>query len=316
MNKQLFLSKIQSAQNIAILGHIRPDGDCVGSCIGAYNYILDNYNDKNVVVYLEEIPHKFRFLNGAGQIRNTVDTSVYQLAISLDCGARDRHGIFSEIFGNAEDTICIDHHRSNEGFGDYFCCDPNASSTCEILYRHLNSDCISKACAEALYLGIVHDTGVFKYPSTSPETMKIAGEMISKGVSSQYIIDETFYKVTYNQNKLTGEALMNAVLHLDGKVVSTCITMEMFKKYSTTKEDTDGIVDKLRVTDGVEVAIFIYQLTDHVYKFSLRSIEAVDVSKISVSFGGGGHMRAAGFEAEGNVDDILERIIGMVKEQL
>ncbi len=316
MNKQLFLNKIEAAQNIAILGHIRPDGDCVGSCLGAYNYILDNYAGKNVVVYLEEIPHKFRFLKGAENIRHTVCDIDYQLAISLDCGARDRHGKFVDIFGNAEDTICLDHHRSNEGFGNYFYCKPNASSTCEILYGHFSPEKISKACAEALYLGIVHDTGVFKYPSTSPETMRIAGEMISKGVSSQYIIDETFYKVTFNQNKLTGEALMNATLHLDGKAVSTCITLEMFQRYGASKEDTDGIVDKLRVTDGVEVAIFIYQLAEHVYKFSLRSIEIVDVSKISVSFGGGGHIRAAGFEAEGNVDDLLEQILEMIKEQL
>lgn len=312
----VFLNKIKKANTIAILGHIRPDGDCVGSCLGLYNYISDNYVGKQVVVYLQPIMDKFKFLKGADLIRNTMDNEVYDLAISLDCGDTDRHGEFAGIFTSAKDTICLDHHRSNQGFGDFFYCDPDASSTCEILYRHISAGIISTECAECLYLGMVHDTGVFKYPATTEETMTIAGKLISKGVRTQYIIDETFYKVSYNQNKLTGRALLEAKLHLDGKVISTCVTSEMFKEYNTTKSDTDGIVDKLRVTDGVEVAIFVYQLDDNLYKYSLRSIEKVDVSVISVAFGGGGHIRASGFELCGNYEESLAKILAMVEEQL
>lgn len=316
MNKELFLKKIEAADTIAVIGHIRPDGDCVGSCLGFYNYIAENYPHKTIVVYLEEIAPKFRFLNGADRIVHETCDKVYDLAVSLDCGDTDRHGAFAPIFQNAKDTVCLDHHRSNQGFGEYFYCDPDASSTCEIIYRHIDRELISRGCAECLYLGIVHDTGVFKYPSTSRETMEIAGELISKGARSQYVIDETFYKVTYVQNKITGEALLSCDLALDGKVIFTCITNEVFDKYGATKDDTDGIIDKLRVTEGVEVAIFAYQLSEEVFKYSLRSVSYVDVSKIAVSYGGGGHIRAAGFEAAGPYEDVLSRIIDMVAMQL
>ncbi len=311
-----FMNKIQAADTIAILGHIRPDGDCVGSCLGLYNYISDNMPDKIVRVYLEPIMDKFKFLKGADLIVNTPDDLSYDLAVSLDCGDTDRHGEFSCIFANARDTICLDHHRSNKGFGNYFYCDPDASSCCEVLCRFLDMEKVSFDAAESLYLGIIHDTGVLKYPSTSEETMKCAGKLISKGVRTQYIIDETFYKVTYRQNRLTGQALLNAKLHLNDKVISTCVTKEMFEEFQATKDDTDGIVDKIRVTDGVEVAIFVYQLEEAVYKFSLRSVSYVDVSKIAVAFGGGGHIRAAGFEARGDYNKNFKLILDMISEQL
>lgn len=316
MNNNQFINKIENANTIAIIGHIRPDGDCVGSCLGLYNYIKDNYEDKEACVYLQSIPAKFTFLKGADKIKNQPDDCVYDLAVSLDCGDRFRHGEFADVFSTARDTICLDHHRSNEGFGDYYYCDPDASSACEILYRHIDSTKISSYCAEALYLGIVHDTGVFKYSCTSEETMKIAGHLLTLGARSQYIIDETFYKVNYNQNKLTGLALTASRLHLDGKVISTCVTLDMFKECNAIKDDTDGIVDKIRVTDGVEVAIFVYQTARDTYKFSLRSVSYVDVSKIAVAYGGGGHIRAAGFEATGSYEDNLRDILNMIKEQL
>lgn len=321
--KSVFIEKIEAADTIAILGHIRPDGDCVGSCLGLYNYIFDNYAGKRAVVYLQDIPHKFRFLRGADEIRHlpagdleSGPDAVYDLAVSLDCGDTDRHGAFAPVFAKARDTICLDHHRSNQGFGNYYYCDADASSTCEILYRHIDAGKISKACAEALYLGIVHDTGVFKYPSTTETTMRIAGKLLSKGARSQYIIDETFYKVSINQNRLTGKALLDAELHLGGRVISACVTKEMFDAFHASKEDTDGIIDKMRVTDGVEVAVFVYQLAERVFKYSLRSISCVDVSRIAVCFGGGGHIRAAGFEAEGSYTENLGRILAMIEEQL
>ncbi len=311
-----FLELIEHAHTIGIFGHLRPDGDCVGSCLGLYNYIRENY-DADVTVYLEKIPDKFDFLKGADAICHEAEEKVLDLAISLDCSDRDRHSIFYDLYGNAKKTACLDHHRSNQGFGDYFYCDPDASSTCEVLYRHLKAENISLPCAECIYLGIVHDTGVFKYSACREETMQIAGKLISQGVDAQQIIDETFYKVSYKQNLLTGEAMLHAKLALVGKVIYTYVTKEMFRTFSCGKEETEGIVDRIRVVDGVEVAILVYQLEkEDAMKFSLRSISKVDVSKIAVAFGGGGHIRAAGFEVTGNFDDIMAKILEMIEEQL
>lgn len=310
------INKIEKANSIAIFGHIRPDGDCVGSCLGLYNYIKDNYADKQVNVYLEPIMDKFKFLSGADKIRHNADDTIYELGISLDCGDTDRHGEFGPIYQRALDKVCLDHHRSNQGFGDFFYCDPDASSACEVLCRFLDFDKISFEAAEPLYLGIIHDTGVLKYPATTEQTMICAGKLMSKGVRTQFIIDETFYKVNYTQSRLTGQALLNSKLYFDGKVISTCVTKEMFEEFHAVKDDTDGIVDKIRVVDGVEVAIFIYQIDEERFKFSLRSVSYVDVSTIAVSFGGGGHIRAAGFEAYGKYEENLDKILDMIKVQL
>lgn len=311
-----FIEKISKADTIAILGHVRPDGDCVGSTLGLSNYIKDNFVGKRVQVYLEAFSDKFSFLQGADEVINSCTDEIYDLAISLDCGDTGRHGELAPIFANARDTICLDHHRSNTGFGDYFYCDPDASSCCEVLCRHIDKSLISKAAAECLYLGIVHDTGVFKYKSTSEETMQVAGMLMSKGIDTQYIIDDTFYKTNYGQTRMTGEAMMNAALHLGGKAISTCVTCDMFSRYGCTKDDTDGIVDKIRVVDGVEVAIFVYEIEEKHYKFSLRSVSRVDVSRICVAFGGGGHIRAAGFDVKGDYDVLLAEVLKMISEQL
>lgn len=314
--KQELLNRIKDAGTIGIFGHVRPDGDCVGSCLGLYNYIQDNY-EKKVTVYLENLPLKFSFLQGADKICFTPSNESLDLAISLDCGDRDRHGVFYDLFGMAKQSVCLDHHRSNQGFGDYFYCDPDASSASEILYRFLEPEKITLASAECMYLGIVHDTGVFKYPACTKETMYIAGDLLSYGVNAQKIIDDTFYRVTYKQNLLTGHAMLDARLALGGKVVYTSVTRELFMTFSCGKEETEGIIDQIRVIDGVEVAIFIYQIgTDEKWKVSLRSISNVDVSKIAVAFGGGGHIRAAGFEASGDFDTVLAQILEMIEEQL
>ncbi len=316
MQNNPLIAKIESANSIAVLGHMNPDGDCVGSCLGFYNYVRDNYPEKEITVFLQRVPVHFRFLRGADEVCQIPTDKIFDLAVSLDCGDRDRHAEFMDIFGNAKDTVCLDHHRSNTGFGDYFCCEPEASSCAEVLFKHLDEKKVSRETAEALYLGIVHDTGVFKYPATSRKTMEIAGALMEKGIDTQFIIDETYYKVSYKQNLLTGRALLNAKLHLNNRVISTVVTKEMFNEFDCGKDETEGIVDKIRVTEGCEVAIFVYQIDEDLYKFSLRSIRVVDVSVIAVAFGGGGHIRAAGFQHKGNFEDAFAKVLSMIEEQL
>lgn len=311
-----FFEMLEKMNTVAIVGHIKPDGDCIGSSLGLYNYILDNYPGKRVDVYLQPFNKKFNFLKGAEEIIHIPSEEIYDLAISVDCSDTERHGEFANIFKDARNTVCIDHHRSNLGFGDLYYCDPDASSACEVVSRFFEMDKILKPCAECLYMGIIHDTGVLKYSATSEETMYIVGKLIAKGIDTQFIIDETFYKVRYNQNRLTGMALINAKLYLEGKVIASCISQKDFDEFEATKDDTDGIIDKLRVTEGVEVAILGYQNEDNVFKFSLRSISQVDVSTIAVHFGGGGHVRAAGFSLEGSYEDSLVQILDMINKQL
>ena len=314
-SKRLF-KLISAAETIAIIGHQKPDGDCMGSILGLYNYINDNYSEKTVDVYAEAFPSCFRFLSGSRKVKHDVTKKGYDLAISVDVSSLDRLGKFDEIFNSAITTVCIDHHVSNKGFGDFSYIDADASSSAEVLCDLIDMEKVGEKTANCLYLGIVHDTGVFKYEATSRHTMEIAGHLIELGAKPAYIIDETFYKKTYKQNMLMAKTILESMQYLDGKVIFGYISKSTFKQFKATSLDTEGIVEQLRLTDGVEVAIFAYQTGRNAYKFSLRSKTMVDVSAIASELGGGGHVRAAGVNLTGKLDDLLGNIISKVNQQL
>lgn len=313
--KNDFLKMIEQADTIAITGHVRPDGDCVGSTVGLYNYIVSNYN-KNVQVYLEEFAKDFLFLHDADKVSHIPADQVYDLCIAVDCGDKERQGDFLPVFEHAKHTMCVDHHISNPGFGEVCYVDTDACSAAEALYKLMEQDKINKDTAEALYMGIVHDTGVFKHSNTTKSAMSIAGDLIEKGANPAFIIDETFYKKTFVANKLLGIALTKAEQYADGKIICTVLTTDDFKRSGASKIDTDGIVDQLRITEGTETAVFIYQTGENEYKVSLRSNNIVDVSRISCNHGGGGHVRAAGFSISGDISTILQNVIGEITDQL
>lgn len=311
-----FNEQILKAHKIAITGHIHPDGDCVGSCLALKQYILDNYDNKQVDVYLEPISSEFYFLSHADEIIDkTQDDNIYDLFFVLDCGSEDRYLPFAAMVNKAKTLIGIDHHISNDGFGDFYKIDPDASATCEVLCQIFEEDKISKECAQCLYTGIVHDTGVFKHSNTTRKTMEYAGMLLEKGVSSTKIIDETFYQKTFVQNRLLGKALLKSELKEEGKVIFSYLSEEDFKEIGAVSSDSDGIIDQLRITKGVEAAVFLYPIEDG-YKVSMRSNEHVNVSKIAQSYGGGGHIRAAGCAVQGTVEEIKDKIIKDITKQL
>lgn len=312
-----FIKEIEKANSIVMLGHVHPDGDCVGSCLSVYNYILDNYEDKVVDIYLDEFSKDFMFLRGADQIVHEKQDKEYDLCISLDSGDLERHGQFESYFHSAKRTVCVDHHISNVGFGDVCFLKVESSATAEAIFTLLDESKINKECAEALYLGIVHDTGVFKYNNTTRQTMEVVGKLIEKGVRTSYIIDGTFYKKTFKQNKMLAQALDRAFLMFEGKVIVSCLTKEVFEEYEATNVDTEGIVDALRITEGVECAVWMYEYPlKGAFKCSLRSNDFVNVNLIAGALGGGGHIRAAGCTVEGDKDTIILKVTEMIKEQL
>ncbi len=312
-----YLQAIEEAQTIVILGHVRPDGDCVGSCTGMYNYIIDNYPGKQVDIYLGAFDDKFLFLRGADTICHEVrpDRS-YDLCLALDCASTDRFGEFSVYYETAKKKVAIDHHASNPGYGDICLVRPEASAACEAIYGILERDKISKYCAESLYLGIVHDTGVFKHSNTTKETMCVAGDLIALGANPQKTIDDTFYSKTHMQNQILGQALLNSHMELDGQCIVTCLRKEVFDHYHASSVDVDGVVDQIRITRGIEVAVFYYEYEPDVYKFSLRSNEKVDVSKIALTHEGGGHIRAAGFSLAGEQSQVEAEVLEQIRQAL
>lgn len=312
-----FIREIEAANKIVILGHKRPDGDCVGSCLSLYNYILDNYEEKEVDIYLENFKKEFMFLRGADKILHEKQEQQYDLCISVDSGDLDRHGDFVTYFHEAKRTMCIDHHVSNVGFGDVCFLKTDCCAAAEVIYTLMDKDKIGQECAECLYLGIVHDTGVFKFSNTTKQTMEIAGALIEKGARNTLVIDGTFYKKTFKQNKMLAKALDAAFTMFDGKVIVSCLTKDVFDELSATNIDTDGIVDALRITDGVECALWMYEYPQKgKFKCSLRSNSIVNVNLVACALNGGGHVRASGCEVKGDKDTIILKITDLIKEQL
>lgn len=307
---------LEQTGSVVILGHVRPDGDCLGSTLGLYHYIQTNYPAIRAAVYLEESSPKFGYLAGYDAILHETDEERYELCICLDCGDEERLGSFGVFLANASKSLCLDHHITNTRFCEVNLVSENASSTCEVLFEQLDEEKIDKAVAECLYTGLIHDTGVFKYSCTSARTMEIAGKLMAKGIDFGSIIDNSFYKKTYVQNQILGRALLESITFLDGKCIFSALRQSEMEFYGVNGKDMDGIIDQLRLTEGVEVAIFMYQTGPQEFKVSLRSQNAVDVSRIASYFGGGGHVRAAGCTMSGRIHDVVNNLSLHIAKQL
>lgn len=308
---------IGDAKTVGIAGHIRPDGDCIGSCMSLYNYLKKNRTDLTVKIYLEFVDKKFTLIENIGDIdTNGYDGTVYDLFISLDTASMERLGKNVEFLKTAKRTVCIDHHKSNEGYADYNYIIPQASSASEVLYDLLDENLFDKSIAEPMYMGIAHDSGVFRFQSTMPKTMRIAAKMMEYGIDFNTILEDTFYRKTYDQLMITAKIQNNAVVCMDGKCIYGYCTLEMMKEYGVTSNDLDAVIASIRNVDGVEVAMFVYQLDENRFKISLRSKKYVDVSKIAVTFGGGGHIRAAGFDLEGDLDSVIDSVKSAIESEI
>ena len=308
---------LKGKRKVALGGHVRPDGDCVGSCMGLYLYLKEEYPQIDTDVYLEPVPESYRMIAGTDEVKSEIAAQEpYDLFICLDCGDEQRLGFSAPLFDAAKETLCIDHHVSNDAFADSNYIVPDASSTSELVYRLLDEEKITKPVAEALYMGIVHDTGVFQYSCTSPETMEIAASLMRKGINGSEIIDKTYYEKTYIQNQILGRALLESMLIMDKQCIVSVIRQRPMEFFQAEPSDLEGIVSQLRQTKGVEVAIFLHEMQPQLFKVSLRSKGKVDVSEIAKYFGGGGHVRAAGVTMKGSSHDVINNITGRIALQM
>ena len=310
------LELVKDAETIAIAGHVNPDGDCIGSTLAMYNYL--KHTDKTIDVYLEPIGREFRDLPGADIIKNEAEDKVYDVFFMMDLGDTDRIGVASKLFETAKKTICIDHHITSKGVADENFILPTLSSTCEVLFEMMDVELITKDVATCLYTGIIHDTGVFHHSCTSKRTMEIAGELMAKGIDFAGIIDHNFYSRTYKQNQVLGRCLMESLLLWDGVGIVSYVTQKELDFYMVSNSDLGGIIDQLRLTEGVKVAVFIHEKEPHTYKVSMRStVPDLDVSKVASFFGGGGHKMAAGCTiTSGKVHDVINNITKQLQFQL
>jgi phosphoesterase RecJ-like protein len=163
---------------------------------------------------------------------------------------------------------------------------------------------------------MVHDTGVFQYSCTSAKTMNIAGQLMEMGIDYPKIVDETFYTKTFNQNKILGQALLNSKLYLDGQVIVSVISRQEMQRFDVFPKHLDGIVNQLRITKDIRVALFLYENEDGTFKGSLRVNGEFDAAKTASAFGGGGHVKAAGFSIEGPAEAAVAKVLAEIQKDL
>lgn len=307
----------EGAENIVISGHVRPDGDCVGSCMATYLFLKKVMPEASVRVFLEQPADIFSCIQDFDKIETECRMeNAPDVFIALDC-EKTRLGEAEALFDKAKKRINIDHHISNaSGCGEVNYVVPTASSASELVYDVIDNEYIDVEIAKAIYIGMIHDTGIFQYSNTSPKTLKIAGELIAYGFDFPTLIDETFYEKTYVQNQILGRALLESILFMNGKCAVSYVDQKTMAFYNATPKDLEGIVNQLRIVKGVECAIFMYEIGTQQFKVSMRSCKYVDVSKVAAFFGGGGHKRAAGCTMNGSFYDVVNNLSQHIEEQI
>jgi len=287
--------------------------------MGLYLYLKKELPEAEIDVYLEKPAEIFDCISHIEDIKsefNNVDTGkIYDVFIVLDC-ADDRLGEVRALYEKARKKINIDHHISNPGCGDVRIVEPERSSTAELLYDLMDPAVVDEEIARALYIGIIHDTGVLRYSNTAPHTLQVVSELIEFGFDFSKIIDDTFYEKTYVQTQIMGRAILESVRFMHDKCIVSMVSRRMMDFYQVTPQDLDGIVNQLLAVKGVECAIFMYEIRTLEYKISMRSKGRVDVAGVAMRFGGGGHVRAAGCTMNGTYHDNINNLAIGIAEQL
>lgn len=306
----------KDAERIGISGHVRPDGDCVGAVLSMQMYLRKSLPEAEVKVFLEKPAEIFREIRGFDEIDSEFpEEEPFDVFFSMDCDA-ERLGEAFKYFRAAKKTVNIDHHISNPGAGDINYIKPEVGSTCELVYDLIDPEKLDRDLAMAIYIGMIHDTGVFQYSNTTPATMEKAAKLISYGFDFPRLIQETFYQKTYVQSHILGRALMESIRFLDNRCIVSAIDRKTMDFYEVGPKDMEGIVNQLRNIKGISCAIFMYQTGVLEYKVSLRSDESVNVAEVASYFGGGGHARAAGCIMRGTFHDCVNNLSLHIENQL
>lgn len=292
---------VQDAPEIAIATHVNPDGDALGSSLGA-SLGLRKLGKKTHLSWGTSplsVPPNYLFLPGVETFVGPADFPDADVWLVLDCGAADRLGELESRASEALHLVNVDHHAGNTEFGDLNVVVTSASSSAELV-THLLVDCgveIDRDIATCLYTGIVTDTGRFQYSNTSPDVLRLAADLLAYGVPAAAIALEVFESSPFGYLKLLGRVLERAVLDEATGFVYSWMTLEDLKVTNVAPEETEKVIDVIRSTRSAEVAALIKEQADGTYRVSLRSKGPTSVGEIARSNGGGGHELAAGFTA-------------------
>lgn len=301
---------LDAAGRVVAVGHVRPDGDALGSALALAHAARDagkeawaSFPDPFV------LPESFRFLD-LGPLVPVAELAVSDVAVVCDTAEPGRLGDALAVVERAGHLVVVDHHPGEGGFGDVVVVDPSAAATAQLVHRLLRRLRwpISEATATALYTGIVTDTGRFQYSSTTPEVHRIAAELLAAGVRPEVVGRHLYEEVPFGYYAVVARVMGRAVLEADLRLVWSILRRDDLEAGGIPAEEADGLIDLVRLAREADVALLLKELEPGVVKGSLRSRGRVDVGAVAAGIGGGGHHNAAGFTFRGSVADAVAAV--------
>jgi len=313
------MALLERHDSVLVTGHIDPDGDCIGSMF-AIALMLEEMGKKVVCYAPGEISDLFLKLPGASMLAGREEASSFKhdLVIAVDSPNTARTENFARACEN-EDVINIDHHPTNEMYGCVNIIDGDAAATTVLVYRFFISAAPEKMTsdiADCLYLGILMDTGGFRFQNVNSEALRVSSDLIGLGARGYDLAHEYIYMKKFSTLKLLGRVLDSLRLHIDGRAATMEVTLEMLERTGTTLKDSEGFVDYGAALDDVELVALFRENAPGEIRVSLRSRNHYDVSALAEKFGGGGHVRAAGLTLETDIASARETIIKGFAEML
>ncbi|SFD69246.1 phosphoesterase RecJ domain-containing protein [Paenibacillus catalpae] len=314
------LAFMQEGDDFLVVSHVQPDGDAISST-SVIGWMLDQLGKSKTLINEGESPSRLSYLRGYDQIvnyRKDKPGQTYTHVIAVDCADFRRIGEVSALFAQDVKLLNIDHHPTNNGFGTVNVILPDAAATVEILYDMIEkSGCaIDEECATAIYTGLLTDTGGFRYSNTSPKVMDVASRMLALGAPGHKLADHLLEKMTMAKLKLLQRSLARLTFTEDQQIGWLYVAKDDMRETGAVSDDMEGIVNYALNIDGVEVGILFKETEDGGVKASLRSAGKADVAAIAQSFGGGGHVRAAGCRMQGSLKEAIEELVEAVRKAL
>ncbi len=300
---------IANNESFAVISHLRPDGDNLGSIIAMSKY-LENLEKKVYTIEFDVIPEKFNFMVEYIRFYHEIKFEV-DVVIALDCADKKRLGPIDTLFDSAKHIVKIDHHNTDEDYGTLNIVDKDISSTCELLTSiliKLNAK-FTKEISSALLMGILTDTGRYLYDNVTSDTFEISAFLLKKGANKGLLMDKLFQSETLNSKKAQLEILKDAHFYYNSKLVILRQTKDLLDLYGVTDNDVENVINYFRESKDVYAVGLIKEITEDSYKISLRSKDGIDVCKIASAFGGGGHTQASGCQIDGPIDIVESRLV-------
>ncbi len=311
---------IEEHDNFLVVSHVQPDGDAVSSTV-VVGWLLSCLGKQFTLVNEGPIPKRMNYLTLSDRIINLLEDGgerQYEHVICVDCADFKRVGLVKNWMSENAALLNIDHHPTNDRYGLVNVVKDDAAATAEVLYDWINLFDVEWTCeaAEAIYTGLLTDTGGFRYSSTSPKVMEISSRLLELGVNGPELAETLLEEVTLPQVKVLALALSTLELEAAGRIAHVYVTPEHMIQTGAENEDLEGIVNYPRNIQGVEVGIFFKVIDDNAVKASLRSAGRIDVAAVAQHFGGGGHIKAAGCRLEGSLEQVKQQVVSYIKELL